>query len=178
MKPKKSLGRGKSTSKHRIKRKKSSKISSLLHTHSNNKLYNTKLLNEGLFKNILVDFEDEITDEMTIHRLNLTALKKKKAEIDSLIQNEQRLIEMEESKHSPQKTGHLGIEFSKCVEKNQNTLNNLRADLDTSPPNNVSKYSSNTTNKPNRSSRKASLLKIYNRGKLRTTKRKSRSPRK
>jgi hypothetical protein len=75
MKPKKSLRRGKSTSKHRIKRKESNKASPRLHTHSNNKLLNTKFLDKGLFKDLLLDAEDDITDEITIHRLNLTALK-------------------------------------------------------------------------------------------------------
>jgi hypothetical protein len=50
----------------------------------------------------LLDAEDDITDENHNSPAQPHSFKiRKKAEIDTLIQNEQRLIEMEESKHSP-----------------------------------------------------------------------------
>jgi hypothetical protein len=51
---------------------------------------------------------DEQNNDLSVHKLNLTALKQKRKEIESLIQSEQRMLEMEESKQSPFKKSTQG----------------------------------------------------------------------
>jgi hypothetical protein len=54
------------------------------------------------------EFNDGYSDELSMRRQNLTALKQKREQIEGLINTEQRIITLEEIKQSPMKEGSKG----------------------------------------------------------------------
>lgn len=70
-------------------------------------LLNTREIDRSVFKDLKMP-NDQQNNDLSVHKLNLTALKQKRKEIESLIQSEQRMLEMEESKQSPFKKSTQG----------------------------------------------------------------------